>query len=159
MINEGAEVRMVRFCANTCGVLQATLPTRGTIDLRDQQSGALSHDGKLAATIVDEQNAVVWDVDTGKEIARLPHVKRILQVAFSPDGHYLLTCGDDQTSLWQIGYWQTPDAVLGPARLAAFSPDGSTLASAWSANYSTDLQIYDLKTRSVKRTIAAFEAA
>jgi eukaryotic-like serine/threonine-protein kinase len=135
------------------GELLATFPIRKWSDSRHREAGALSPDGKSAATIVDLHTVVVWDAATGQRKARVTHSGQVLCVAFSPDGQYLLTGGDDQTKLWRCGSWELPGVRLGSTRLAAFSPDNTTLAMVWAPGYSSQIQLFDLKTRRDKPLI------
>jgi eukaryotic-like serine/threonine-protein kinase len=135
------------------GRLLATFPTRTRLDPRDLEAAAISPDGRTAATITDAHHVGVWDALTGSAITRLTHIGEILFVAFSPDGRCLLTGGDDQTKLWNLGSWQSPNVVTGSARLGVFSRDSSTLALMWAPAYSNEIQFYDMRTRKFKRSI------
>ncbi|MDD5321857.1 MAG: TIR domain-containing protein [Methylococcales bacterium] len=96
-------------------------------------SVAFSPDGKLLATASVEGTARLWDVVSGKELARLAHNVSVNKVAFSPDGKLLATASED----WTAGLW---DVASGKELLSlthdglvddiAFSPDGKLLATA-----------------------------
>jgi eukaryotic-like serine/threonine-protein kinase len=134
------------------GELLATFPIRKWSDSRHREAGALSPDGKTAATIVDLHSVAIWDAATGRRKARVTHSGQVLCVAFSPDGQYLLTGGDDQTKLWRCGSWEL-GIRLDSTRLAGFSPDNTTLARVWAPGYSSQIQLFDLKTGRVKPSI------
>jgi hypothetical protein len=46
----------------------------------------------------------VWEVPTGRELTQLPaHQGEVRAIAYSPDGDYLLTAGDDrEVRLWDL---------------------------------------------------------
>jgi WD40 repeat protein len=50
-----------------------------------------SPDGQRLATASDDKTARVWDIASGRELARLPHEDSVSSVAFSPDGLRLAT--------------------------------------------------------------------
>jgi serine/threonine protein kinase/WD40 repeat protein len=68
--------------------------------------------------------ARVWDGRTGTLIKELP-VSPQCRVAFSPDGHWLLTTGGG-CRLWKVGTWE--EGLSFGGGLACFSPDGRLLA-------------------------------
>ncbi len=77
-------------------------------------------------------DAAVWDVATGKLIARLPHKETVSFAAFSPDGRRVATASYDRTAcLWdaetgeRLRTWTHPSSV----QHAAFSPDGRRLVT------------------------------
>src|SRR5207253_2024501 len=74
--------------------------------------------------------AVLWEVDTGRRLFKLPHEAPVEVVAFSPDGKTLLTAGDGKSvQLWEVSTGkllsslQHPGAVSG----AAFHPKDNRL--------------------------------
>lgn len=99
---------------------------------------AFSPDGELLAVAVENE---VWvrQVSTGEVLTRLAgHASEVLDVAFSPDGHWLASGSNDQTAIlwrvektgenWTFTYQRTlrhHDWV----RAVAFSPDSTTLAT------------------------------
>ncbi len=53
--------------------------------------------------------AVVWEVSSGHQIARVAHKKWVNAIAFSPDGRYLATASEDGTA--QVWLWRPDDLI------------------------------------------------
>jgi WD40 repeat protein len=73
--------------------------------------------------------AVLWDVVTGKEIRRFEgHSEEVSDVAFSPDGRFILTAGDDRfVILWDASTGKMIrklESPLANGSSASFSSDG-----------------------------------
>src|SRR5262249_31256297 len=93
-----------------------------------------SPDGKMIAADAATNEARVWDVSNGRQIAALKgHADSVTSIAFSSDGKWLVTGSADSTArVWnaETGELQT---VLrghkGPVHAAIFSPDGSRVAT------------------------------
>jgi WD40 repeat protein/tRNA A-37 threonylcarbamoyl transferase component Bud32 len=134
------------------GKLLTTVSMRKWVDERDNQVAAISPDGQLVATLIDNRTVGVWNAVTGAAVARLPDEKPVLCVAFSPDGEYLVAGGAERSTLWKCGQWHTAAGTIGSARLAVFSPDATTLATLEWSPYSHEVQLWDVATLKVKRT-------
>jgi WD40 repeat protein len=68
-----------------------------------------SPDGSRLATASADKTARLWEVASGKELARLPHEASVYHVAFSPDGSRLATASADKTArLW---VWRPEDMI------------------------------------------------
>jgi WD40 repeat protein/serine/threonine protein kinase len=95
---------------------------------------AFNPGGTMLASGCGDGPVRLWDVATGREIARLEgHDKESKDSQFSPDGSLLATTGIDRTiRLWDVAS-HAPVAVLrghtDTVWQAAFSPDGKLLAS------------------------------
>src|ERR1700678_3794633 len=96
-------------------------------------SATFSPDGPLVLMVSDDVAADGWaahvfDVSSGRRLARLPHAQAVVGAAFAPDGAHVLTgCDDDVVRLWDI-VGGGPLIELKVDRDArspvAFSPDG-----------------------------------
>ncbi len=121
-----------------------TLSRPGT----DIRAVAVSPDGRyLASAGVDSLDVdvdavgelVLWDFQTGKELAKLEgHKYQVRCVAFSPDGKVLASGGGSvyqsygDVILWDVAKREQLTALNGHTSLvlsAAFSPDGKHLAT------------------------------
>jgi WD40 repeat protein len=77
----------------------------------------------------------VWDANTGQKLREFKgHTAGLNSAAFSPDGKYIVTAGDDNTArLWNAISGQgvmTLTAHTGAVTAAAFSPDGKYIVTA-----------------------------
>ncbi|MEG4035402.1 AAA-like domain-containing protein, partial [Microcoleus sp. S36b_A4] len=99
------------------------------------RSIAFSPDGKILASVSDDNTIKLWHLESQTPIATLTgHSNAVRSIAFSPDGLTLASASDDNTiKLWHLES-QKPIATLtghsNPVRSVAFSPDGLILASA-----------------------------
>ncbi len=110
---------------------------------------AFSPDGK---TIVaggfsqtsTETFAPIWEVETGKEVLRLPLPSIVYRASFSPDGKYVLTGGGGSEGVSQLWDAQTGAKLhefIGS--VAVFSPDGKDVVT---VQGSTGF-VWDIQTR------------
>lgn len=89
-------------------------------------------DGKYLALWVDNM-IIVWDVLSGKEVSRMPHNAPVLSAAFSPDGKYFISGGQDLTAhVWDsfTGIETSHFYHDGYIQSVAFHPDGRYAAFA-----------------------------
>jgi WD40 repeat protein/uncharacterized caspase-like protein len=96
---------------------------------QDIHAVALSRDGKMMLTGGEDHVALLWEIDSGKQLrAFRGHTNAVLAVAFSPDGKYVLTGSKDRTAiLWETATGkklQTYRHRDGAVFAVAFSPDG-----------------------------------
>lgn len=119
---------------------------------------ALSPDGRTLATSSFDRRILLWDADTGQQLAELPspHTHSIIQVAYSPDGHFLAAGdGGGVVTLWDVANRRllhqpfTPYAsvVIG----LAFSPDSRYLAV---GDFDGNLSIWDVVSGVQVRSVA-----
>jgi WD40 repeat protein len=126
----------------------ALLPRRAALMLHEDAVCALafSPEGKYLATASgsvtkadDSQmapggdSARLWEVASGREVARMVHGSDVVAVAFSPDGKLLSSGSLDRTArLWDVASRREVARMEhpGPVSAIAFSPDGKYLATA-----------------------------
>ncbi len=116
---------------------------------------AFSPDGGRLATIT-KQSVEVWDVKTGELVQTLQgQQKDVTGVWFSPDGRFLVSTAEQQTSaetepVGELVIWdaRTGEKVktLPGYTYAVFSPDGKLIAS---GNEDKDYSLIDVSTGSV----------
>jgi serine/threonine protein kinase len=111
---------------------------------------ALSPDGKhlLTAGAQADGTARYWDIATGKEIYRLPSQGgQVYDVAISPDGTKLLSCGGDKLiHVWDAATGHEVRQLkghTGEVLGVAISPDGRMVAS---SGYDCQLRLWKLDT-------------
>src|SRR5262249_59418541 len=96
-------------------------------------SWAFSPNGKTVAAGGIDKMVRLWETDTGRELAVLPHKQRVDWVVFSPDGKSLAVKDDERgLCLWDlrsrkvIRRYQLPISTFD---VLAFSPDSETPAA------------------------------
>jgi WD40 repeat protein len=79
---------------------------RPTLTGHGAQCLAFSPDGKRLATGGADQAVKIWDIASGQEILTLRgHVDWVVDVAFTPDGHRLVSIGDRTARIWDGRPW------------------------------------------------------
>jgi WD40 repeat protein len=92
-------------------------------------SAAISDDSRYAVVGSIQHGGSLWDLQHNERLYNWNHQQQgfsnLVAAAFSPEGAYALTAGQQDLVLWQLNdgqsiwYWSTPDAILD----AALAPD------------------------------------
>lgn len=103
----------------------------------------------------------MWDLATGRELARFPGAQgTVWSIDISPDGTRLTAGGEDRTiRIWRIGTSQPPRILRGHELNVwevDFSPDGMRLAS---GSYDRSVRLWDSVTGAPIRTIGRHDEA
>ena len=122
----------------------------------DVDSVAFRPDGQMVATASGGDHTIVlWDARTGAFLDRLPRqADSVSMVAFGGDGVLAATSLDGPVRLWAT---QGP-ILRGPFRVmqSIFSPDGQTLATAYSGG---SVELWDTRSQRSRKTLAAPDPA
>lgn len=101
----------------------------------------------IAAFGLANRDIELWDLGEMTEFRTLSHSSKrtgVERLAFSPDGTWLMSLGDNQLQLWN---WEDPPFLQGTVDniwRAAFSPDGQNLATIWLGEQLVRGRVYDL---------------
>jgi WD40 repeat protein len=127
-----------------------------TVPVRRVQRISFSPDGRsLVIAALGTGTIVVWDIRMQRERRVFDCGTGINKIDVSADGRWLVTAASGQR--WTLALWDLESgsqhllAVEGPGIIAAvaFSPDGSSLASASVSEHY--VRLWDLKSRRVRR--------
>ena len=118
---------------------------------------ALSSDGKFLASTGDWNNNTIhlWDVVSGKLLRTLEgHSKRVISLAFSPDGQRLASASYDNTiKLWDVKTGLLLRTLTGrPGHMmgcVAFSPNNNLIAS----GDGTEIRLWSAQSGQLLQTI------
>lgn len=104
-------------------------------------------DGNWVLTVNNSGAAIVWDVETGKEVLRLgDNLKGVSYAIFSPDRTRIFTSGEEQPGrIWEVATLHVQDLSEGLTQVtqAAFSTDDQFLVTVNSAHQA---QLWEGKT-------------
>lgn len=121
-------------------------------------SVAFSPDGKTLAAAYGLSHArgvALWDTHTWLERRHLPHNTLVNWVVFSPDGSMLATVTHSVIRLWDARTWDLKVTISSQGlyqpneysfSAAAFSPDGKSLAGAYTSPQNGMLAFWDTQT-------------
>jgi WD40 repeat protein/DNA-binding SARP family transcriptional activator len=124
---------------------------------------AFSPDGAtLAVGTEDPRSGVrLWDVASGRSIARFDIRERLVALAFSPDGSMLVGGGGPDRGLVYVWQARTPSRpadqirTRGTVEHVAFTPDGSQLVISTGWNDGGYFVLWDTSTRRILNTVPA----
>ncbi|MCA9225145.1 MAG: PD40 domain-containing protein, partial [Planctomycetales bacterium] len=120
---------------------------------------AFSPDGQQLASASYDKSVRLWDVETGKEIAKFDgHTAAARCVAFSPDGKRLVSGSSDRTAMvWDIDTHKAIATVTGhtgAVRGVSYSPDGQQFATGSEDN---SIRIWDANSGQQLRELSGHE--
>jgi len=115
---------------------------------KDVRCVAMAIDGKYAVSGSEDGTARVWEVPSGKLLARLEHGALVDAVLLANDGNYVATRGQTKAGKPAVRLWRAPGGKLitqipQADGAIAFSPDSKRFAVATSVADSGGLLIYD----------------
>ena len=146
LVSAGGSDRTVRVWDVEKGTIRGTFTEHtGSV------SGVAFHpDGQTIASS-SRETILIWNVETHFTHHSLTFNDNIQSVAFSPDGKILLGTTRHKTFLYSMETDETIERRL-PDPVAAFSPDGKTLATGYI--YSEGIQLWDVVDFSLLRTFS-----
>ncbi|MBD3183886.1 hypothetical protein GF312_16500 [Candidatus Poribacteria bacterium] len=108
---------------------------------------SLSPDGRFLASGSSDNNAKLWDIESGKGIRPiLRHPHAVKYICFSPDSNILATGTDDGAiTLWDVNYKERLRILKGHESAVltlGFKPDGSLL---FSGSEDKNIRLWDMK--------------
>ena len=86
---------------------------------------ALSPDGRRFAAGASDGRITIWDIASHQEVATLSgHKEGVMQLAFTPDGDYLVSVSKDQLRVWQAASPSEADAATEKEARVSFRVEG-----------------------------------
>jgi WD40 repeat protein len=126
------EGRIQVIAATTLRTIREFGPEHGGGVFLPAVSPRVSADGSLVAVGYGDRTARVWETETGRLVAELPHAAPVSGVEFSPDGRFLVTGSGDAATIWDLASQRPLVELLGHSGAVGpvdFSPDGSSIVS------------------------------
>jgi WD40 repeat protein/energy-coupling factor transporter ATP-binding protein EcfA2 len=126
------EERIQVIDATTLRTIREFGPEQGGGIFLPAVSPTVSADGSLVAVGYGDRTARVWETETGRLVAELPHPAPVSGVEFSPDGRFLVTGSGDAATIWDLAAQRPLVELLGHSGGVGpvdFSPDGSSIVS------------------------------
>lgn len=116
-------------------------------------AAAYSPDGKLLAT-ASKDSITIWTASTKVMYGRTKaHAKKVMDVIFSPDSKYMLSCGDDKTiKIWETTNFRLVNTLSGHlenVNAIAISHDGRLIAS---VSDDTSVKLWDTESGKITRS-------
>ncbi len=106
-------------------------------------ASAFSPDGKMAAVGTDGNTVLVWDVETGKMVLKIPpsaHSGNITAIAFGPVAEKLVTADHNGTiKVWRV----SPPKYLGAIELIGGEENPEWIAHSTEAKFDASGRAYD----------------
>ena len=121
---------------------------------------ALSRDEKVLMTSVGDNSIRLWDLDIGREIAKLPgHKTRIAALSISPDGQMAASAGTDgDIGIWDLKELKMLHLFKSPSkdvRGLYFNSKGDRLIT---GSRDGKVRLWDVKTGRIAQLFTAHEA-
>jgi WD40 repeat protein/serine/threonine protein kinase len=94
---------------------------------------AISRDGRRVLSGSNDETVRLWEVATGKELRRIPHVAPVYRVAFTPNGRFVIVVSTDRKiHLWDLINGVPRGSIAVPRTMPylhelVFAPDGQSL--------------------------------
>jgi WD40 repeat protein len=126
------EERIQVIDATTLETIREFGPEQGRGIFLPAVSPRVSADGSLVAVGYVDRTARVWETETGRLVAELPHPAPVSGVEFSPNGRFLVTGSGDAATIWDLASQRSLVELLGHSGGVGpvdFSPDGSSIVS------------------------------
>ena len=113
--------------------------------------------GKTAFTAGSDNAVRLWDMESKRQVAVLPHATNVTGAACSPDGLWLATSTEHTLLLWDLANQQATPVLLTNAWLRpntlAFSPDSQMLAF---VDYHLGVQVWSVAGRKLVARLPAY---